>query len=350
MPKGKICSLLYLESMHTAHGTLHTARGLGIQRKITGAELINCLWLFSPVRRVRRDELYGSSSEAGSYSQADAEEDAEVRAKLNERLSSLLGLDLSAAAAPALKEPSQDVGRGPAAADQEEEHEEQEEEEFEFRLFSTSSKTAAPVKVVLTASDDEDADLGDGAFTVPERPSSYYFAGEPTPEQLHMYRQSALAGDDILLGARKRAWGLERPWRIIRIGGGPAKSFKAAAAAAPHSAKGSKIVVTKGADVAPSTLINEEDEKLKRKRPGKKRRIAMRTKTKAEKEKREAAEKQKMTKEEHLKEKKKRLNREKKLKRRAKEREQKMAGKGQDGSHPTVSNPADSDSDNDSAA
>lgn len=308
----------------------------------TNAKLVcaNQLFPFSPVHRVRRDELYGTSSEEEGHSQADAEEDAEVRAKLNERLSSLLGLDLSVPA-PATGQMSealpQDVGAAAAAADQGDKPEE-EEEEFEFRLFSTSSKTAAPVKVVLTASDDEDADLGDGAFTIPERPSSYYFAGEPTSEQLQMYRQSALAGEDILLGARKRAWGLERPWRIIRIGGGPAKSVRAASL----SVKGSSAVLK-----ATVVLPNEDDEKLKRKRPGKKRRIAMRIKTKAEKEKREATEKQKMTKEEHLKEKKKRLNREKKLKRRAKEREQKLAGKGQDGSQPTVSNPADSGSDDD---
>lgn len=291
------------------------------------------------MHRVRRDELYGSSSEDEGHSQAGAEEDAEVRAKLNERLSSLLGLDLSAPVpAPEQGPELQDVG---GAADEAEKPED-EEEEFEFRLFSTSSKTAAPVKVILTASDDEDADLGDGAFTVPERPISYYFAGEPTPEQLQMYRQSALAGDDILLGARKRAWGLERPWRIIRIGGGPTKSVRPA----PHSAKGSSGAVMK----ATAVTLSEDGARLKRKRPGKKRRIATRIKTKAEKDKREAADKQKMTKEEHLKEKKKRLNREKKLKRRAKEREQKLGGKGQDGSQPTLSNPADSGSDDDSTA
>ncbi|KAJ4423495.1 hypothetical protein N0V82_001820 [Gnomoniopsis sp. IMI 355080] len=283
-------------------------------------------------KRVRRDELYGSSSEAEGHSQADAAEDAEVRAKLNARLSSLLGLDL-ASAGPTPEQPAEPPQE--AGADQEEKAD---EEEFEFRLFSTSSKAAAPVKVVLAASDDEDADLGDGAFTVPERPSSYYFAGEPTPEQLHMFRQSALAGDDVVLGARKRAWGLERPWRIIRLGG-QSKS------AGRPSVRGSNVKV-----VATAAPIANEGDQQKRKRPGKKRRIATRTKAKTEKEKREAAEKQKMTKEEHLKEKKKRLNREKKLKRRAKEREQKLAGKGHDGSQPTVSNPADSGSDDDSVA
>lgn len=257
-----------------------------------------------------------------------------MRAKLNERLSELLGLDLVTAASAA--EQPQQLAHD-AGADQDEDK--LEEEEFEFRLFSTSSKTAAPAKVVLTASDDEDAAPGDGVFTVPERPLSYYVAGEPTPEQLHMFRQSALAGDDIVLGARKRAWGLERPWRIMRIGG-LAKPVQGSS-----SAKGST-----GKVYLMATLpMSNEDEKEKRKRPGKKRRIATRIKAKAEKEKREAADKQKMTKEEHLQEKKKRLNREKKLKRRAKEREQKLAGKSQDGSQPAAIEPADSGSEHDSA-
>lgn len=284
---------------------------------------------------MRRDELYGSSSEADGHSQADADEAADARARLTARLESLLALDLS----PAVpnpeqpQEPAQDAGAG---ADQEEKL----EDEFEFRLFSTSSKPAAPVKVVLAASDDGSAEAGDGVFTIPERPPSYYLAGEPTPEQLQMYRQSALAGDDIVLGARKRAWGLERPWRIIRIGDSP-RSVKE-----PVPIPGARVKVT--AATAASSVVGE-DGKEKRKRPGKKRRIAARTKAKAEKEKREAADKQKMTKEEHLKEKKKRLNREKKLKRRAKEREQRLAGKGQEGLHAAISEPESAGSGNDSA-
>lgn len=243
-----------------------------------------------------------------------------MRAKLNERLSSLLGLDLSASLPPPAQEkgpdrgeevpPGQEGGGGGGGGGGDDEH--KQEEEFEFRLFSTSSKTAAPAKVILAASDDEDAPQGEGGFTVPVRPASYYLAGDVTPEQLERYRWAAVAGEDIILGARKRAWGLERPWRVVRLTV-PKKSL----AGLPTTAQATLIHSSEGG----------EPPAPKRKRPGKKRRIASRTKAKAEKEKREAEDKFKMSKEEHLKEKKKRLNREKKLKRRAKEKEKKLTTK-----------------------
>lgn len=278
---------------------------------------------------MRRDELYdSSSSDAGSGSRhVDAQEDAEVRAKLNERLASLLGLDLSASA-PTFEHKESDRG----------EDVQEEEEEFEFRLFSTSSKTAAPAKVILAASDDEDAPQGEGGFTVPARPTSYYVAGDPTPEQRARYRWAAVAGEDIVLGARKRAWGLEKPWRVIRM----TVPNKSLAGLPTTAAPGTRDHASEG---------GEQEAAVKRKRPGKKRRIATRIKAKAEKEKREAAEKYKMSKDEHVKEKKKRLNREKKLKRRAKEREKKLATKGEGGTQPASEAGASaSESDDDSAA
>lgn len=284
---------------------------------------------------MRRDELYDSdSSDPGSGSHhVDAQEDAEVRAKLNERLASLLGLDLSTSA-PTFEHKESD--RGEHAHDERDDSK-PDEEEFEFRLFSTSSKTAAPAKVILAASDDEDAPQGEGAFTVPVRPTSYYMAGDPTPEQRERYRWAAVAGEDIVLGARKRAWGLERPWRVIRLTV-PNKSL----AGLPTIARGTLAYASEG---------GEQETAVKRKRPGKKRRIATRIKAKAEKEKREAEEKHKMSKEEHLKEKKKRLNREKKLKRRAKEREKKLATKGEGGSQPdSEAGASASESDDGSAA
>lgn len=270
-----------------------------------------------PLTRVRREELYcGSSSEDGSArSETEAVEDAELRAKLNARLSSLLGLDLP----PSPAEEQQSTAIAVAAHDETAVNaaEMPQEEEFEFRLFSTSaSKTAAPAKVVLAASDDEDADLGEGGFTVPTRPVSYYVVGEPSAEELKRYQQAATTGEDILLGARKRAWGLERPWKVVGITV-PHKTLKELGVAKPLSSQtggGGDNVIEK-----------------KRKRPGKKRRIAVRIKIKAEKDKQEKEAELKMSKEEHLKEKKKRLNRERKLKRRAKEREKKQATKGEEG-------------------
>lgn len=275
---------------------------------------------------MRRDELYGSSSDGGDDQSEHGVEDAEERARLNERLSSMLGLDLFSASEPAPVVPGQ--GR-PDAAEDAHEHDEggtagggqaedTHEEEFEFRLFSTAAGAAsAPAKVVLSASDDEDAARGDGAFVQPVRPQSYYFAGEATPEQQERYRWAAVTAEDIAAGASKRAWGLERPWRVVKI----SLSSRKPSSRTAGLVAGVKTVSEDAAEDEP-----------KRKRPGKKRRIAVRMKARAEEEKREAArakreaeEKSRISKEEHLLEKKKRLNREKKLKRRAKEKEKKLA-------------------------
>lgn len=255
---------------------------------------------------MRRDELYGSSSDGRDDQSEHGVEDAEERARLNERLSSMLGLDLSAPEpAPAPAE------QGPA------EVEDAHEEEFEFRLFSApAGSTSAPAKVVLSASDDEDGPRGDGGFVQPVRPESYYLAGEATPEQQERYSWAAVTAEDLAAGAIKRAWGLERPWRVVRI--------------SLSSKKPSSRTV--GLVAGTATASEDADDGPKRKRPGKKRRIAVRIKARAEKEKREAEkakreaeEKHRISKEEHLLEKKKRLNREKKLKRRAKEKEKKLA-------------------------
>lgn len=222
----------------------------------------------------------------------------------------MLGLDLSA------PEPAPAPEQGPDAADAPE-PEGAHEEEFEFRLFSGPAGTSAPAKVVLSASDDEDGARGDGGFVQPVRPESYYLAGEATPEQQERYRWAAVTAEDVAEGASKRAWGLERPWRVVRISLSSKK--------APSRTAGLVAGATTDAS-------EDADDGSKRKRPGKKRRIAVRIKARAEKEKREAEkarreaeEKHRISKEEHLSEKKKRLNREKKLKRRAKEKEKKLA-------------------------
>ncbi|POS79512.1 hypothetical protein DHEL01_v202095 [Diaporthe helianthi] len=266
-------------------------------------------------KRVRRDELYGSSSDGGDQDEQGLE-DAEERARLNERLSSLLGLDFSTPAPAPAPEQGPDAaedGAREGAADQEGNH----DEEFEFRLFSGPAGTSAPAKVVLDASDDEDAPKGDGAFVHPDRPHSYYLAEEATPDQRQGFCYAAVTAEDIAAGARKRAWGLERPWRVVKISLTSKKS-------------GSGTAESEAGATATSEVDTEDGPK--RKRPGKKRRIAARIKARAEKGKkeavkarREAAEKQRISKEEHLLEKKKRLNREKKLKRRAKEKQKKLA-------------------------
>lgn len=244
---------------------------------------------------MRRDELYGDGSD-GDDGMHDEQEDADIRAKLNERLSRMLELDL---------EPQ-------TFDDWEPEPMDQDEPELEFRLFSSS----AP-KVVLP---DDDEFEGDGDI-LSARPTSFYLK-DFTPEERERFREVAVSYSDIIRGAQQRAWGLEVPWRVTKI------TLKSRSTSTAASQPGSK-----------SKRQGGEDEEIgKRKRPGKKRRIALRImekehkeKERIRKEKEEANEKHRMTKEEHLREKKKRLNREKKLKRRQKEKEKKMTGKGEGG-------------------
>lgn len=174
----------------------------------------------------------------------------------------------------------------------------EEEEEFEFRLFSTS----APTQHINLA---EEVHQGPA---MSQRPVEFYVRGPLTEEEKARFRAAAVSGEEVVMGARGRAWGLEVPWRVVRIVGAirGKKGRGAEAGKVVGEAKGKGEV---------------EGEPKGRKRPGKKRRIALRIKLKAAKEE----EAKKMSKGEHLKEKKKRLNREKKLKRRQKEKEKKMA-------------------------
>lgn len=244
---------------------------------------------------MRRQDLYVSASErdlgldgeeGGDRGEEEKVVEARLRAELNALLAGLLSIQ------PVSGEHGDDEGAdGNSDAQQD-----PVVDEYEFRLFSTSGPGQ---KVVLATEDDAPA--------IRSRPISFYLRGELSPEERERFQVAAVSADEVLVEARRRAWGLEVPWRATRI-------------VLPMGRK-SQLVRDVG------VLEGSKG----RKRPGKKRRIAIRTKEKARKEASEAAEKQKMTKEEHLREKKKRLNREKKLKRRQKDREKKLEAKrGQD--------------------
>jgi len=270
--------------------------------------------------RVRRKDLYEDNSSLSSFSSSSSslhhhyhrknknEEEAEkARAELNARLSSLLAvqpLDSSSSSVSRVEASSASTpGRrwdGDTLAGDEE------EEFFSFRLFSTS----APTQKVALVADHEKPHQGPA---ISRRPIEHYIRGELSLEQVEAFRLAAVSAGDVVAGARSRAWGLEVPWRVKTVVLTPGEKglVKVLKRHGGSGSEGGGEVLGTG-----------------RKRPGKKRRIALRTKEKASKEAAKAAEAQKMTKEEHLREKKKRLNREKKLKRRQKEREKKLAGKG----------------------
>ncbi|KAK3360007.1 hypothetical protein B0T25DRAFT_534502 [Lasiosphaeria hispida] len=253
-------------------------------------------------KRVRRQDLYDSASERHSSPEGDDEEKAEIRAKLNARLSNLLSLGPI------------EVGNvaDDDGADGADEANDQppDDGEFEFRLFSTSG----PSHKVLLAT--EETHQGP---PISERPISYYVRGDLAPEEKERLRFSAVSGSDVMAASKQRAWGLEVPWRVT------------------------KIVISAGRRKGEQGGERIAEESQGRKRPGKKRRITLRIKEKAAKEAAAAKAEKLMTKEEHLREKKKRLNREKKLKRRKKEKEAKMALRGEGGDLGAESSGAESD-------
>ena len=224
-----------------------------------------------------------------------------MRAALSARYSGLFSLDLGLTQAEEDREPAlQEEGAAQSNEDQE-----QEAPEFEFRLFAAQG--ASTQRVVLpTAAELEGA--GGGGLVRP-RPVSYHLRAELGPEELERIRFSALTGREVVEAARQRAWGLEKPWRVVRI----------------LLPAGAKLRQGPGASTGSKEQGTADGKPDKRKRPGKQRRIATRKREKAKKEKEAEEREKRTTKEEHLKEKKKRLNREKKLKRRQKDRDKKAA-------------------------
>ncbi|KAH8887410.1 hypothetical protein GQ53DRAFT_844271 [Thozetella sp. PMI_491] len=242
-------------------------------------------------KRVRREELFESGSERDEGLEQDHQSDDTARAKLRAQLSNIFSTSLG------YGEAAGDTAAGDSESG---DKENRPSEEYEFRLFSR--KGTSTQKVVLHQ---EDEHLANPGGLVKARPTSHYLRGELSAEARANIVQAALSGHDILREAQKRAWGLEKPWRVTRI-------------LAIRGAKPGGITLNTG---------NALDLDNKRKRPGKKRRIALRQKKKTKKEKEADEQQAKQAKEEHLKEKKKRLNREKKLKRRQKERDKRATAK-----------------------
>lgn len=247
----------------------------------------------------------------------------ELRGRLRAQLSGLLDFDFSSIEQPAAvshetrspeeaDQPHREEVKAAAAAATAAVAQKPEELTFQFRLFRDEKPTHT---VVIQPQGEQVGGTGEVGFVVPKRPMSYYVAEEPDHAAAERFRASAVTADYLLQDAKRRRWGLEKPWRVT--------SITITAAARPPGLSRRKSDAG-GATSNTTTTTTTED---KRKRPGKKRRILLRTRDRAKREAEETAKKQLVDKEEHLKEKKKRLNREKKLKRRAKEKEKKTATK-----------------------
>ncbi|KAH9901883.1 hypothetical protein F4778DRAFT_738016 [Xylariomycetidae sp. FL2044] len=264
-------------------------------------------------KRVRREDLY--ESDHAEEDTQDQQVDPDLRAELNARLASLLDFSVTTPEYDVEDAPSHKAilprGTGEGEITGGDVEGEAEEEAFAFRLFRDED---ASHTVVLSKEDD--SIIGDGGFVVAKRPISYYLAEQPSPDVSRQYQAAAVSAEYILEDSKKRRWGLEKPWKVMTI----------------------TLTTSKGTDTGTPTDPGTGVPTGKRKRPGKKRRIILRVREKAQREKQDAAKKQLDEKEQHIKDKKKRLNREKKLKRRAKQREKKQAGTGGDrGSTPSDS-------------
>lgn len=183
----------------------------------------------------------------------------------------------------------------------------EDEDEAELVLFAGPSNTSQTHKIRLSS---PDAALGDPSF-LKKKPKSYYFADKVTSEKQDELNAAAITGEDVLsLG--KVPWpGSAVPWKVTSL-----------------TAAGMKKEVLVGH--SPLTLATVEEKEHKRKRKGKKSRIALRKMMQAAKA-REAA-KAKLTVEnaklaaekiEAEREKRTRRNREKKVKKKAREKAKK---------------------------
>ncbi|KAK7967747.1 uncharacterized protein PG986_002024 [Apiospora aurea] len=275
-------------------------------------------------KRVRRKDLYSSASsdaDDDDLMSQDGQVDTELRERLRAQLAGLLDLDIlspSSLPAPGVADtPAQKSGtavasdegaNGPPAGTNGQllatGESNPDEVAFAFRLF----RDEEPSHTVVIKQGDETQVGGKAEFVVPRRPQSYYLAGKPDQKTMAQYKFAAVSTEYLLANAKQRKWGLEKPWRVTKI--------------TVTADKNAKTLPDAGG--AEDTTMGES----KKTRPGKKRRVLLRTREKAKREKEEAAKKKLADKEEHLKEKKKRLNRAKKLKRREKQREAKGAGGG----------------------
>ena len=174
-------------------------------------------------------------------------------------------------------------------------HENGDEQEFEFRMFSGGAH-----KIVLR----EDEGMGDGAFVNLRDPR--IFAVPPAVGQRKAeFDHTAMTGEEVMEGSRRRAWGLEVPWRVtvLKVTGSPTSQV-------------TNIVVN----------VARENATGKKTKHNKKRRIILRERAKKAEELARCAMLEKQNREEADKEKRSRKNREKKLKKRAKDKAIKAVG------------------------
>jgi hypothetical protein len=178
------------------------------------------------------------------------------------------------------------------------------EETVEFRLFAGSrSKSPPAAKIRLSSPDTSNQPP---AFVVPERPRSYYFQDSWSIDEQRQFDATAVTGNDVIQRSSTFWHGFALPWRVrtIRSGKEPAEVHLASK--------------------------QEQSPSKSRSRPGKKTRIARRTRLAAAKGQIELRKKEQEAKETAVREKKTRINKLKKMRRREKKRQEKAVVSTQD--------------------
>lgn len=173
---------------------------------------------------------------------------------------------------------------------------EENKDELEFRLFaapvSAASQNQVPIqRVRLCSPSVEDQAAG---FVIPGRGSGYYFTGDIKGARQAELNAVATEGEDILQQAQSSWPGCALTWRVTTI-----------------TPAGLMLGVSVS-DIGSTSGLH-----VRRTRPGKKRRVALRKQAQKLKEKKEQAERA-------LQEKRTRRNREKKVKKKAREKAKKV--------------------------
>ncbi|KAF2206988.1 hypothetical protein CERZMDRAFT_102834 [Cercospora zeae-maydis SCOH1-5] len=197
----------------------------------------------------------------------------------------------------------------PDAHDQEREN--GAEDGLEFQLFAPSAgnpeNTSGIAKIRLDSPDLANAEPG---LINPHRDPSYYFTSTPSPVEQQNFQVAAMSGQDIIAQSRNPWLGMAYPWKVLHL----PQTRKQQNVLAPSDALFAKLVGSQGVQ--------------KRTRPGKKARMAVRTKLAAAKAKQEEKQKAAEIKEAEEREKRTRRNREKKVKKKNREKAKKAGVNG----------------------
>ncbi|RKF63754.1 hypothetical protein OnM2_023064 [Erysiphe neolycopersici] len=202
------------------------------------------------------------------------------------------------------------------------------DKEYNFYLFRNSGESS-PQKIILEQDQnlfrESGLDHKYGGFLVPQRNRGYYFTSLVSSKYKEQLVLSAVDGETVKHWSRKRAWGLEVPWRVQVLRSpnnthkGVTKDIPKACLNTMESSIDSKISMSSEVSKIQSQ-VQEKHTLGKRKKPSKKDRISMRKKRRAALATEEQRVRLKELKEQAEKEKKIRRNREKKIKRKIKKK------------------------------